>query len=567
MRQTPIEGERDMTNATTPTGDNEHQPSRVRRVVAGITVALLTVSGAILGATPANAEDLSLGGYLRDPVTNVGIEHIRVAITTDDGGGHTLAEFTDSAGHYQFGALPADGLYTLRVNDANPVEVKYATMYYPDTPFRDEAYKFNLTSTTNQVFSLDLTYSGSMSGAVTFDGAPTPIYPNLIRYNASAHSWQGVTAGYTSGTAPWTVEGLLPGIYKVFYLESGGSPLYSLEYFNDARKLEDADLITVVGGATTENINAHLTVEGPSNVVRLAGQDRFATSARIAQEYSEADTVFVANGLGYPDALSAAPAAAFLDAPLLLTTKDTIPAVVRAEIERLDPSVIYVVGGTGVVSPAVFSELESLATLVLRLSGPDRYSTSQAVFAEVWTGESAPNVFLADGRNFPDALSSASAAAHSNGPVVLVNGGSSTLPAGLDTRLQSANTTDVWIAGGPAVVSTGIETDANNVPGVNSHRLFGSDRYTTSVAVNDEFFPGKTQPVFLAVGTGYADALAGAALAGAQIGPLYLVPGNCVPQDVLDKITDLSTSRIVVLGGTGVLTAAVEALTSCTPTS
>lgn len=116
------------------------------------------------------------------------------------------------------------------------------------------------------------------------------------------------------------------------------------------------------------------------------------------------------------------------------------------------------------------------------------------------------------------------------------------------------------------MVSSGIETAASNLDGIETHRYFGANRYETSFQINNEFF-GSTNSAFLAVGTGYADALAGAALAGVQDGPLYIIPGNCIPQEVLDNIDSLDTSRIFLLGGTGVLSTAVENLTSCSPAS
>jgi hypothetical protein len=95
---------------------------------------------------------------------------------------------------------------------------------------------------------------------------------------------------------------------------------------------------------------------------RIAGSDRFETAALISQQAfpDGSSRVFLANGMDYPDALSAAPIAAALDAPLLLTAPNTLPSVVVAELARLAPDQVVVVGGEGVVSPAVFSRLQQL---------------------------------------------------------------------------------------------------------------------------------------------------------------------------------------------------------------
>ncbi|MBH0097640.1 cell wall-binding repeat-containing protein [Salinibacterium sp. NSLL150] len=69
--------------------------------------------------------------------------------------------------------------------------------------------------------------------------------------------------------------------------------------------------------------------------------------------------------------------------------------------------------------------------------------------------------------------------------------------------------------------------------------------------------------VYIATGTGFADALAGAALAGSQKAPLFITPSNCVPQSVLTAITNLDNPKVVLLGGMGVLTSSVASLKVC----
>jgi putative cell wall-binding protein len=527
----------------------------------------MAITGAVVTAAPAQASGESLKGYIRDSTTNVGIVDVDVTIIYLMNGDRTTVQ-TGNGGYYHFDSVPIDGDYIAYIDARNVPGANYAAMYYPTTPFFNNAEVLALTNSSGLQRDMVLSPGGSLSGTLSFSSTPQNMYISVLAYNADDGNWQFVQSSPAYGTLPWTFEKLPPGHYKLRYADSEAPlPSYPTQHHDNILDINDVELFTVVAGGNTSGINHHMTEDLPSNVARLAGANRFETSARIAMEFGEASVVFVANGLGYPDALSAAPAAAYLNAPLLLTMKDSLPAEVKAQIERLNPDTIYVVGGTGVISTAVFNELNALAGVgAQRLAGSNRYTTSQEVFSTIWDGNIAEYVFLADGRNFPDALSSASAAAKQGGPVVLVNGGSSALPTGLSALLQSALTTDVIIAGGAAVVSNAIMDDAEAVPGVSASRHFGADRYATSAAVNDAFF-GPTQPVFLAVGTGYADALAGAALAGSQFGPLYLVPGNCVSQDVLDRISSLATSRVVVLGGTGVLNAAVENLTSCTPTS
>jgi hypothetical protein len=45
--------------------------------------------------------------------------------------------------------------------------------------------------------------------------------------------------------------------------------------------------------------------------------------------------------------------------------------------------------------------------------------------------------------------------------------------------------------------------------------------------------------------------------------PLFISRPTCVPQSVMDAILDLGATHVTLLGGTGVLSMAVEHLTTC----
>lgn len=69
-----------------------------------------------------------------------------------------------------------------------------------------------------------------------------------------------------------------------------------------------------------------LDVTFPAGITRLSGANRYDTAARVADKYpSGVRTVFVATGSTFPDALSAASAAAYMESPILLTEKSKLP--------------------------------------------------------------------------------------------------------------------------------------------------------------------------------------------------------------------------------------------------
>ncbi|MBH0052666.1 cell wall-binding repeat-containing protein [Salinibacterium sp. SWN139] len=298
-------------------------------------------------------------------------------------------------------------------------------------------------------------------------------------------------------------------------------------------------------------------------VSRLSGADRYATAAEIAQEWDSASVVYIATGAGFADALSASSAAAYKDAPLLLTDPKSLSAAAKAELLRLKPSKIIIVGGSGAVSNSVKASLQSLSfnPSVTRIGGADRYATSRLLAQATFPASTVTTAYVANGSDFPDALTATPAAANLGGPVVLIPGNASKVDAATVTLLKSLGVTSVKIAGGSGVVSSAILTNLKtNFSTVK--RNSGSDRYATAVAINaNEFSSAST--VYLATGSGFADALAGAALAGSQKAPLFITPSNCVPQSVLTAITNLDNPKVVLLGGTGVLTSSVASLTVC----
>jgi putative cell wall-binding protein len=107
---------------------------------------------------------------------------------------------------------------------------------------------------------------------------------------------------------------------------------------------------------------AHLDTLIAGAATRIAGPDRYATAVAVsAATYpAHVPTLYVATGAGFADGLAAGPLAGLAGGPLLLVGRDVVPAVVIAEIRRIDPSTVVVVGGTGSVSEAVRSLIEGL---------------------------------------------------------------------------------------------------------------------------------------------------------------------------------------------------------------
>ena len=111
----------------------------------------------------------------------------------------------------------------------------------------------------------------------------------------------------------------------------------------------------------------------------------------VAQRVSAASAtpvVYVATGENFPDALGAGPAAAIVKGPILLVAQNSIPGETAAELIRLAPDKIIIVGGTAVVSPAVEDGLKGYAGTVERIAGANRYETAAKLSAATFPATS-----------------------------------------------------------------------------------------------------------------------------------------------------------------------------------
>ncbi|MCS5719813.1 cell wall-binding repeat-containing protein [Herbiconiux sp. CPCC 205763] len=316
-------------------------------------------------------------------------------------------------------------------------------------------------------------------------------------------------------------------------------------------------------GALQKTIACTMVVSAPPAVSRIQGTDRYDQAVQISKaSFSHADTVYLASGEKFPDALSAGAVAGVHEAPLLLTPAGELTAGTKAEIARLRPEHIVVVGGSASVSKPVIDDLTATfgPATVTRIGGVDRFEVSRNLIADKNFGvPEASWVYLATGANFPDALAASPAAVTKNAPVLLVNGAETAPTAAETALLDSLGVTNIQIAGGTATVSQALQT-ALETPFVVT-RASGADRFEAAVAVNQEFFTSPT--IYLASGLVFPDALSAAPVAGAAGNPIYLVQQNCVPASVLQEVVRLEPTKIVVLGGPNTLGSGVEALKPC----
>jgi putative cell wall-binding protein len=257
---------------------------------------------------------------------------------------------------------------------------------------------------------------------------------------------------------------------------------------------------------------------------------------------------YLASGQVFPDALAGAPLATRGGGPLLLVRAGDIPAPVAAELGRLHPGRIVILGGPGSVGDGVARAAAAYTGgTVSRLSGADRYAAAAAMSAATFSPGN-PLAYVATGQNFPDALAGAAVAARDGAPVLLVR--SDAIPAATASELGRLKPGRIVLLGGPGSVSDAVAERLAAYTAGGVTRLAGPDRYAAAAAISAASYPADgPATAYVATGTVFSDSLSASALAGRDGGPLLLVRPDSLPAEVADELRRLNPARVVIVGG------------------
>ena len=181
------------------------------------------------------------------------------------------------------------------------------------------------------------------------------------------------------------------------------------------------------------------------NVVRLYGMNRYETNQSVVNylKVEKGTPMVLATGNGYADVISFSSIADINGYPIILNEKDNLLPNVINDIKNIEPTTIYIAGGTGVISSNIETQIKSINNNIniIRLGGLDRYETSIKI-AQQFKFDSRIE-YLAYGEDFTNALSGSVLAAKNNSHVILVNGN--------DTEKQTSlleNKGTIYLLGG-----------------------------------------------------------------------------------------------------------------------
>lgn len=293
---------------------------------------------------------------------------------------------------------------------------------------------------------------------------------------------------------------------------------------------------------------------------RISGATRYDTAVAASRSAfpAGAPTVFLATGTGYADALATGPWAHRAGGPVLLTSQTELPAPVAAELRRLAPSQVVIVGGHQAVTASVEEAVRrALPTAtVRRTAGQDRYATALEVSRAAF--QDAGEVLVASGVEFADALVAGPLAA-ARGPILLMRGDRAP-GSEIAEEIRRLGANRITVVGGPARISSAAEQGLRAV--APTERLSGATRYETATVVAARANPNPAR-IYLASGEVYPDALISTTLRTATPGVLLLSQRGCVPHATLAYIREHSTTPITLIGGHAALSGEVSALLPC----
>lgn len=277
---------------------------------------------------------------------------------------------------------------------------------------------------------------------------------------------------------------------------------------------------------------------------RFAGVTAEGTAVKISQATftTGADTVILAQANQFQDALAGAPLAYKLQAPILLSPSSGLTDEIRAELVRLAPKTIYLLGGTAALSSTIQIELQQNYD-VKRLAGYTAEITAVAIARELGTQGKA---IVASVRYFQDALVISSWAARQGVPILLTE--PSTLAEDTQTALRELNVTQTLVIGGTAVVGADV-MDQLPLP----KRISGDTAYDTAAAVL-QAYPPTTSKLEIATGENYPDALTGAVRAAFYGSMVVLVPTHStIPSSLATLLDSWQGKQVEEFGGVSAL--------------
>ncbi|WP_425538509.1 cell wall-binding repeat-containing protein [Microaceticoccus formicicus] len=258
-----------------------------------------------------------------------------------------------------------------------------------------------------------------------------------------------------------------------------------------------------------------------TDIYRISGENRYITAVKLSKEnYKNSNTVILASGEAFADAISSSQLARNLRSPILLTNQKEMPTETLNEIKRLKPKKVIVIGGYETVNE---EQLSSLDVEIERISGSDRYETSEKILLKLQAlYDLDSQMVLVSGKNFQNIVSANQIAISKKIPMLLVGDN-------LPLRYY-----------GRQFIQVG-ELDMDSSP---IEKITGINPYEIS-AKCFAMYNNEDLKLTLCNGENYTDAM----LAASEESNVLLTNQNYVNVYALDFLKNYNFSKVQILGG------------------
>ena len=316
--------------------------------------------------------------------------------------------------------------------------------------------------------------------------------------------------------------------------------------FDDGVVIAEATILRNGVREYTCSVCAGTYTEEIPYVARVYGNTRYETAYAVANELKTVlgvekfDTIIVACGSNFPDALSGSYLAAIKDAPILLakTNNDTLLAYIQENLS--DDGLVYILGSDVVVSKAFEDSLKAENIKVERLAGATRYLTNLAILEEA--GITGNEMLISTSMNYADSLSASSTGL----PILLINNSKKDLTTEQKEFLAQRDSWKFYILGSKHAVCEEFEAVLSSYGEV--IRIYGNVREETSLAIARDLCPAPESMV-LAYSQDFPDGLCGGVLAYNMNAPLILTRSSTKMEELMAQYVDAySVNRGVILG-------------------
>ena len=225
------------------------------------------------------------------------------------------------------------------------------------------------------------------------------------------------------------------------------------------------------------------TNSSASSSINLVGKDRYETANKISLSgWHSSENVIIVNSQAVSDAMSVAPLAKALNAPVLLSKSSGLDSDTLKEIERLGAKNVYLIGGNNALSKKIEDSFSKKGLNLERIGGENREKTALAIAEKLATIVPITDVIIINGTyGLADAASMIAVAAKLNIPILFTNS-----KANLDLSIEfikSHNINKSYIIGNSSILPEELESI---VP--NPERISGENRNDTSAKILEKFY-------------------------------------------------------------------------------